>query len=111
MLEDPEVRQGIKEYSDWPTIPQLYVNGEFVGGSDIMIEMYESGELQALIKLRCPTRRGRASAPRARLVVAITGATGSIYGMRLLQRLRAAGVETHLVCPTPACSTCTRNSS
>ena len=46
VLEDPEVRQGIKEYSNWPTIPQLYVKGEFIGGSDIMMEMYESGELQ-----------------------------------------------------------------
>jgi monothiol glutaredoxin len=50
VLEDPEVRQGIKEFSNWPTVPQLYVNGEFVGGSDIMTEMYESGELQALLK-------------------------------------------------------------
>jgi monothiol glutaredoxin len=50
VLENPEIRQGIKEYSNWPTIPQLYVKGEFVGGSDIMAEMYESGELQALIK-------------------------------------------------------------
>ena len=49
VLQDPEIRQGIKEYSDWPTIPQLYVKGEFVGGSDIMMEMFESGELQALI--------------------------------------------------------------
>ena len=46
VLDDAEVRQGIKEYADWPTIPQLYVAGEFVGGSDIMTEMYESGELQ-----------------------------------------------------------------
>ena len=46
VLEDPEVREGIKTYSQWPTIPQLYVKGEFVGGSDIMMEMYESGELQ-----------------------------------------------------------------
>ena len=46
VLQDPEVRQGIKEYSDWPTIPQLYVNGEFIGGSDIMTEMYQAGELQ-----------------------------------------------------------------
>ena len=46
VLEDDEIRQGIKEYSDWPTIPQLYVNGEFIGGSDIMTEMYQSGELQ-----------------------------------------------------------------
>lgn len=50
VLEDDDVRQGIKEYSNWPTIPQLYVKGEFVGGSDIIGEMYESGELQTLIK-------------------------------------------------------------
>ena len=49
VLEDPEIRQGIKEFANWPTIPQLYVNGEFVGGSDIMKEMYESGELQSLL--------------------------------------------------------------
>lgn len=49
VLQDMEVRQGIKEYSDWPTIPQLYVKGEFVGGSDIMMEMYESGELGELM--------------------------------------------------------------
>jgi monothiol glutaredoxin len=49
VLEDEEVRQGIKEYAQWPTIPQLYVNGEFVGGSDIMMEMYQSGELQQLL--------------------------------------------------------------
>ena len=46
VLEDEAIRQGIKEYSNWPTIPQLYVKGEFIGGSDIMMEMYESGELQ-----------------------------------------------------------------
>ncbi len=46
VLEDEAIRQGIKEYANWPTIPQLYVNGEFVGGSDIMMEMYEAGELQ-----------------------------------------------------------------
>lgn len=50
VLEDSEVRQGIKEFSNWPTIPQLYVKGEFIGGSDIMTEMYESGELQNLLK-------------------------------------------------------------
>jgi monothiol glutaredoxin len=50
VLEDAEIRQGIKDYSNWPTIPQLYVKGEFIGGSDIMNEMYESGELQALLK-------------------------------------------------------------
>jgi monothiol glutaredoxin len=49
VLQDPEIRQGIKEYSDWPTIPQLYVKGQFVGGSDIMMEMFESGELQELL--------------------------------------------------------------
>ena len=49
VLQEPEVRQGIKEYSDWPTIPQLYVKGEFVGGSDIMMEMFESGELQQML--------------------------------------------------------------
>ncbi len=49
VLDDAEVRQGIKEYSNWPTIPQLYVRGEFVGGSDIMMEMYQSGELQQVI--------------------------------------------------------------
>jgi monothiol glutaredoxin len=50
VLEDAEVRQGIKEFSNWPTIPQLYVKGEFIGGSDIVAEMYESGELQTLLK-------------------------------------------------------------
>ncbi len=49
VLQDQEVRQGIKQFSDWPTIPQLYVKGEFVGGSDIMMEMYESGELAQLM--------------------------------------------------------------
>ncbi|MFA7441467.1 MAG: Grx4 family monothiol glutaredoxin [Sphingomonadaceae bacterium] len=48
VLQDAEIRQGIKEYADWPTIPQLYVKGELVGGSDIMMEMYEDGELQEL---------------------------------------------------------------
>jgi monothiol glutaredoxin len=49
VLKDDAIRQGIKEYSNWPTIPQLYVKGEFIGGSDIMMEMYESGELQQLL--------------------------------------------------------------
>ena len=49
VLQDPEIRQGIKEYSDWPTIPQLYVKGEFLGGSDIMMEMFEAGELEQLM--------------------------------------------------------------
>ena len=52
VLQDMEIRQGIKAYSDWPTIPQLYVKGEFVGGSDIMTEMFEHGELQQLMKDR-----------------------------------------------------------
>ncbi len=50
VLENPDIRQGIKEYANWPTIPQLYVNGEFVGGSDILTEMYKSGELKKLIE-------------------------------------------------------------
>lgn len=50
VLADPEIRQGIKDYSNWPTIPQLYVNGEFIGGSDIVTEMYQNGELQKLFK-------------------------------------------------------------
>ncbi|MFT3965646.1 MAG: Grx4 family monothiol glutaredoxin [Sphingobium sp.] len=57
VLQDQEIRQGIKAYSDWPTIPQLYVKGEFLGGSDIMMEMYEAGELQQLM-----TERGVARA-------------------------------------------------
>ncbi len=50
VLENPEIRQGIKEFANWPTIPQLYVNGEFVGGSDIMMEMYKSGELAKVLQ-------------------------------------------------------------
>jgi monothiol glutaredoxin len=49
-LEDEGIRQGIKQFSNWPTIPQLYINGEFIGGSDIMTEMFESGELKKLIQ-------------------------------------------------------------
>jgi monothiol glutaredoxin len=49
VLQDPEIRNGIKEYANWPTIPQLYIKGEFVGGSDIMTEMYQSGELKQLL--------------------------------------------------------------
>jgi monothiol glutaredoxin len=51
ILEDYEIRQGIKEYSNWPTIPQVYINGQFVGGSDILIEMYQSGELQQMVEV------------------------------------------------------------
>jgi len=50
VLEDNSIREGIKEYSDWPTIPQLYVDGEFVGGSDLMLEMYQNGELEGMVK-------------------------------------------------------------
>jgi monothiol glutaredoxin len=50
VLQDPEIRQGIKDYSDWPTVPQLYVKGEFLGGSDIMMEMFEAGELARLVE-------------------------------------------------------------
>jgi monothiol glutaredoxin len=51
VLSDPEIRQGIKEYSNWPTIPQVYVKGEFIGGSDILIEMYNSGELREKLEV------------------------------------------------------------
>jgi len=50
VLEDEAIRQGIKQYANWPTIPQLYINGEFIGGSDIMVELYESGELQKILQ-------------------------------------------------------------
>ena len=60
VLEDPEIRQGIKEYTNWPTIPQLYVKGEFVGGCDIIREMFQAGELQQLL-----AERGVASEDRA----------------------------------------------
>ncbi|MDJ0574668.1 MAG: Grx4 family monothiol glutaredoxin [Xenococcaceae cyanobacterium MO_234.B1] len=51
VLADFEIRQGIKEYSNWPTIPQIYINGEFIGGSDIAIELYQSGELQQMVEV------------------------------------------------------------
>ncbi len=50
VLADPDIREGIKQFSNWPTIPQLYIKGEFVGGSDIMVELYENGELQKLVE-------------------------------------------------------------
>jgi monothiol glutaredoxin len=56
VLQDMEIRQGIKEFSDWPTIPQLYVKGEFVGGSDIMMEMYEAGELHQMMDEKAVAR-------------------------------------------------------
>ncbi len=52
VLQDEEIRQGVKEYANWPTIPQLYVDGEFIGGSDILREMYQSGELQTLLSAK-----------------------------------------------------------
>jgi monothiol glutaredoxin len=51
VLQDPLMRQGIKDYANWPTVPQLYIKGQFIGGSDIMSEMYQSGELEALLKI------------------------------------------------------------
>jgi monothiol glutaredoxin len=51
ILEDQELRQAVKEYSNWPTIPQVYINGEFIGGSDIMIELYQNGELQQIVEV------------------------------------------------------------
>ncbi|MBW4520154.1 MAG: Grx4 family monothiol glutaredoxin [Scytolyngbya sp. HA4215-MV1] len=51
VLDDYEIRQGIKEYSNWPTIPQVYINGQFIGGSDILIELYQKGELQQLVEV------------------------------------------------------------
>ena len=51
ILADPEIRQGIKEHSNWPTIPQIYIDGEFIGGSDIAIELYQSGELQQMVEV------------------------------------------------------------
>ncbi len=51
VLSDNDIRQGIKEYSNWPTIPQVYINGEFVGGSDVMIQLYQQGELQQLVEV------------------------------------------------------------
>ncbi len=51
VLADPDIRQGIKEYSNWPTIPQIYINGEFVGGSDILIELYQNGKLQEMVEI------------------------------------------------------------
>jgi monothiol glutaredoxin len=66
VLADPEIRQGIKEFSDWPTIPQLYIKGEFVGGCDIVIEMTLSGELDALFEAKgVAFDRARAEAIRA----------------------------------------------
>jgi monothiol glutaredoxin len=54
VLEDAEIRQGIKEFSNWPTIPQVYINGEFVGGCDIILEMHQRGELEPLVKAAIP---------------------------------------------------------
>ncbi len=76
VLQDQGVRQGIKAFSDWPTIPQLYVKGEFVGGSDIMMEMYESGELAQLLEDQGVASAGVNVPPE----VADTDMTGFAYG-------------------------------
>ena len=65
VLADPEIRQGIQKFSSWPTIPQLYINGQFVGGSDIMSDMYQKGELQKLPGVR-EARLNERKAPRQR---------------------------------------------
>jgi monothiol glutaredoxin len=62
IFEDPEVREGLKTYSNWPTFPQLYVNGELIGGCDITVEMYESGELAELLSQAAPVQSDSASA-------------------------------------------------
>ena len=93
VLEDEEIRQGIKDYSNWPTIPQLYVNGEFVGGSDIMTEMYQAGELQQTLGI--PPERALAACAVNRLVAASRSSSASpapparSTALRLLERLRA----------------------
>ena len=92
VLEDEDVRQGIKDYANWPTIPQLYVNGEFVGGSDIMMEMYQAGELQQLLA----HRPERSAAPRASSSASPAPPARST-ACGCCERLRAAGRETHLV--------------
>src|SRR5690606_14608126 len=63
VLADPEIRQGIKDFSNWPTIPQAYVDGQFVGGSDILLEMYENGELQGLLGVE-PPKAAPTTAPK-----------------------------------------------
>jgi Grx4 family monothiol glutaredoxin len=75
VLEDDAVRQGIKSYANWPTIPQLYVNGEFVGGSDIMTEMYQAANCSR----RSEPPRSPVNEAGARVVVGLTGATGAVY--------------------------------
>jgi monothiol glutaredoxin len=62
IFEDPEIREGLKSYSNWPTFPQLYVNGELIGGCDIAVEMYESGELADLLAQAKPGQAGAATA-------------------------------------------------
>src|ERR1700710_1520354 len=62
VLQDPEIRAGIKDYSDWPTVPQLYVKGEFLGGSDIMMEMFQAGELERLLEEKQVAKASQAPA-------------------------------------------------
>ena len=66
IFEDPEIREGLKAYSNWPTFPQLYVNGELIGGCDIAVEMYESGELADVLAQARPAQAGSATAKEAR---------------------------------------------
>ena len=76
VLEDDEIRQGIKDYSNWPTIPQLYVKGEFIGGSDIMMEMYQSGELQQMLGGSGLAEPAAAPEPPALALAGVSAAQG-----------------------------------
>jgi monothiol glutaredoxin len=105
VLEDEEVRQGIKDYAQWPTIPQLYINGEFVGGSDIMMEMYESASCSSC----WPRADVVAAAAPTRLVVGITGATGAVYGVRCWSARATWACRRTWWSRRPACSTRTTN--
>ena len=109
VLEDEDMRQGIKDYANWPTIPQLYVNGEFVGGSDIMMEMYQAGELQQVLGRRAQCAASDRRSPGAWSSASPAPAARST-ACGCSSALRALGVETHWWSRPPACSTCTTNS-
>ena len=98
VLEDEEIRQGIKDYANWPTIPQLYVNGEFVGGSDIMMEMYQCGELQQVLERKRPALEPCRIAPGRRHH---RRHRRGLWRAAAAARTRAGRCETHLVV-TPA---------
>ena len=95
VLQDPDIREGIKQFANWPTIPQLYVNGEFVGGCDIMREMYQSGELQKLIAAAKKPREVQSADPRrARRQAALMFGTEIAIGpgkAELLDAIAATG--------------------